>query len=1567
MTFIGDDLSDVVSLSMAIKGLSADQAVLSMATEKVSPRLMTEALMLNGVEKNAAEAAIAHAGLSTGQKIAVNTTSKLSAAFTGLKAVITPTSLAIAGIIAAVGVFAIAWDATHTSLKEAKKTISDLQSEYEDGVESLEGLSKELTTINEKITDILSQDKISLADKEELTLLQKERVELEKQLTLQEKLNQAKATQIVAEVSNNFEKLDGDFEGDLSRYNYTKQYLEEQKASQLESVEQGILSIETYNKNMIHLENEVADKYQELFADIEDYESYRQSLLNKYNGDITNMSQGDKRLFDSISNALDDAYRSIYTDAEYYKLVVEPVFNTEQLDGLNSQIIEYFENGGTLDSTALEQKFGTEIINALKLACKSAGLVFPELLNDLFNQANIEEPAEKQFLRSRLSAGDLMQYIGQFQNMTANDLRNMDFTDGVTAQEAAFNNLLGVLGYTKESAEVVIAILEELGLILSTPINTENGITSSFEITEKQAEYLSDYQSKIDSISSSLGDLYNLSASDITSLMTDFSEYANIWEQFGVNEYGEGDVESALEAIAQKLKEETTNKIPQMRSYIEGMYEAVLNPKGNTDKLQLEVDSLELVLKDVRDGKVYDASATAKLINQYPELADAVKVLSEGYSFEEDALIDLTNTKMTAANEAIAYEIEQTEQAIKKTKERIEARSLELEALKRQEIQRRALQGRSALLDQREEQAVIFDEDGLMQSTDLKLVKYENELKELYEQLDELIKDYEGNLDGLSKNIDPEIFDWYETRIARIEDKITDFGNTVSDVYSVWSVREEALQSQITETGNLYEAQIAARDAYLAKANAVGLDQNYVEKIKLGQYDFDEETDADLIENIQEYIEWYEKAIDMENAAVESQRNLNELRTQGFEQIQTQYDAVLSDFENQASLIEAGLANAEARGQLAVQGFYQQLSANEEMNRAALVAERIALEEALKSTGLTGGEEFDRLQDEIDGVTIAIAESENALLEFENAIRDADWGIFDFNREQSQRVMGESDFLLDLLDAKKLVDEMGEFTENGLASIGLHGVNYNGYLEESIRYTKELAELEEDIKNNPDDTNYINRYNEILEKKQEMILASEQEKETIADLVRESYEAQKNALQELIDNYTEALDAEKNLYDQQKRTAEQTKRIADLRKMIASAAGDQSEETRAQVQKWQVELDSAQSDLESDQYDQYISDQKDMLNSIFEDYSDVLDEKAEDTERLFQEAMAQAKNNTGAMKNTVETAAGAVGYDIDAGVDDLLSDSSSLNTNLNQVEARLLANGLSITDGVEQIDATNNGIATNTANLVNNTTGLNQWISDVKDAISGEGGIGDKIDNAANAIVGALGATGGFNGNDNGGNAGGVNTDFFIDKISSYNKSKLDTDVSIVDLLKYHDYDSSLAARSYYYEQMGLGSDYQDKAYQNIAMLEWMKNHGFAAYASGVTNLRRNELAWTQDGGAEAIIRPSDGAILTPLKVGDSVLTSDATKNLISMMTDPANFIAQNMAIMTPDMSAINMANGGTVENNIAITIPLENVTDVQSFLLEFQRNPKIQAVIKDMIAESTLGTSSLAKYRHKI
>lgn len=183
--------------------------------------------------------------------------------------------------------------------------------------------------------------------------------------------------------------------------------------------------------------------------------------------------------------------------------------------------------------------------------------------------------------------------------------------------------------------------------------------------------------------------------------------------------------------------------------------------------------------------------------------------------------------------------------------------------------------------------------------------------------------------------------------------------------------------------------------------------------------------------------------------------------------------------------------------------------------------------------------------------------------------------------------------------------------------------------------------------------------------------------------------------------------------------------------------------------------------------------------------------------------------------------------------------------------------------------------------------------------------------------------------------------------------------------LKYNNYDSSVSARASYYEQMGLESKYgkfDDTSEQNNAMLEWMKkNVKLNKYSTGVHNLKRDELAVVHP---EELIISRDGGISQVLKQGTTVVKPELSQRLLDMANNPSNFIMDSLKFNLPEFN--RNVSGNNVEQNIAITIPLENVTDVNSFLREFQRNPKVEAIIGDVVASKLGGGNSLSKYRHK-
>ena len=161
---------------------------------------------------------------------------------------------------------------------------------------------------------------------------------------------------------------------------------------------------------------------------------------------------------------------------------------------------------------------------------------------------------------------------------------------------------------------------------------------------------------------------------------------------------------------------------------------------------------------------------------------------------------------------------------------------------------------------------------------------------------------------------------------------------------------------------------------------------------------------------------------------------------------------------------------------------------------------------------------------------------------------------------------------------------------------------------------------------------------------------------------------------------------------------------------------------------------------------------------------------------------------------------------------------------------------------------------------------------------------------------------------------------------------------------------------------MGLGKakNYTGSASQNSKMLSWMKKNN---YAKGRYSLPNDELAWTQEGNKlEAIIRPSDGAILTPLARNDSVLNANATSNIWSMANSPEDFIRDNLKI---DGLAIPVGQSGGnfyTQNLDKVVFNFPNVKNYDELLSSMQRDKNFERLVLSMTIDQVAGRSALSK-----
>lgn len=824
--------------------------------------------------------------------------------------------------------------------------------------------------------------------------------------------------------------------------------------------------------------------------------------------------------------------------------------------------------------------------------------------------------------------------------------------------------------------------------------------------------------------------------------------------------------------------------------------------------------------------------------------------------------------------------------------------------------------------------------------------------------------------------------DWLITSISNLQEKVDDANRKLKNTNGL-EIQKEVIKELSAELSNLKKAYVFASDEYntryknaLYSLNEYGYDpQDIQKKIEAGLlFDMDK-FPSEVAEIINDAIDAWNGKRDADNKVIELEYEIQDNIEQLPDLITSDFDRKLAEFESRANMIESKLANAEARGLMATQEYYKALK-EIESDKIGLKKDELKSLQTIFDEGQLeeGSDAWYDLRENIEEVKLEILEAENAVVDFENKIRQIDWDLFNFGRKEEQKLIDEADFMIDLLDSAELFSDAGEMTAEGLATMGLHAQNYNAYLEQSIAYAEELADIQKKISDgtySDTDKAVIERRNELLELQQESILASENERDAMISLVEEGINLQKDAFSELIDSYTTALENAKSLYNYQKKNAQQTRRIADIQKQLSSLQGDNSDEAKAKKQQLQKELKTEQESLQEQQYDRYIEEQKSILASISEDYNAALDSYLENIAEVVTDSVDVVNKNATDIGNVLAKAASDAGYGTIDKLGSVWLDEDKVLQDGFEGVSKSVADGKGVLSEIKAendrlIAEQNEALTTELHKLIEQDNIANQTANDIK-------GNTDKINsgiNTANALLEDIADNIGKKEETvsrTNGTASSVTSSSGVN--FKYQKNlytgKLNTEYSIVDRLKSYNFDPSYDSLKSYYAQMGFTDKYSGTAEQNIAMLEWMKKNAdkIKGYASGGHNLKK-QFAWTQEDGTEYIIRPSDGAILTPLAKGDSVLTSEATKNLWNMANNPIDLIKDNLSVSVPNIPVIN--GNGTVDNNIQMTINLPGVTNYQEFVTRLQSDKKFEKMIVDVTSSALTGSSSLAKYKHK-
>ena len=799
---------------------------------------------------------------------------------------------------------------------------------------------------------------------------------------------------------------------------------------------------------------------------------------------------------------------------------------------------------------------------------------------------------------------------------------------------------------------------------------------------------------------------------------------------------------------------------------------------------------------------------------------------------------------------------------------------------------------------------------------------------------------------------------------------------------------QNKLLSDKSVTSKLTKAQKAALEAG-KKVSTSGITDPKVLK-KIEAYNKKVDTAADLSKKLKIQENALTDATkEAANAEAEYAQAVVENAQKKLENIADYYDSFMSQWENRSSMIETYMDRMQTQGYNLSTKFYEAQIEQEQSIVDNLSEKYKAMkrnfEAAVQNGDITKGtQEYYEMKDSVDQVANSLAEAENKVFELQASIRDLKWEQFDQLQDSISRITSESDFLIDLMSHKDMFDDDGKMTEQGLATLGLHGVNYNTYMAQADKYKEEMLRISEELAKDPYNQKLIDRKNELVDAQQKSILSAENEKDAMKDLIKDGIDNQLDALDDLIDKYLEALESEKSLYDYQKKIREKTEEIASLQKQLASLQGDNSEENKAKLQELKNSLKDAQEDLEDTQYEKFISDQKELLDNLKNEYEEILNKRLDNIDGLLSDMISEINSNASQISDTLRTEAASVGYDLSAEMQNVWNATNDVNGVIAAYDSNFSSTMTGVSSAIDDIYKRQQEMI----NAIDSMAGklVQKVQEETEDPVVGElEEVEQKPDKNNTAEGNPTPDLPKVSDKDSIKDAVLVDPDEPKKKPNKTNgtktgnnKAEVGDKVTFVSGVYHAASDGTGATGNYYLgkkvkiTRINKGSKYPyaiDSA-DGKTQLGWVKLSQLKGYASGSKSIPSDQYGWTQELGTESLIRKRDGAIVTPFERGDMVLDADATKNLWDMMNDPSGFINGAMPNISQIISGKDRLRQSNTTYNQKIEFILPNVENYSDFMRKAQRDKKFERMICDMTTERMVGGrmvggSSLRKYRH--
>lgn len=700
--------------------------------------------------------------------------------------------------------------------------------------------------------------------------------------------------------------------------------------------------------------------------------------------------------------------------------------------------------------------------------------------------------------------------------------------------------------------------------------------------------------------------------------------------------------------------------------------------------------------------------------------------------------------------------------------------------------------------------------------------------------------------------------------------------------------------------------------------------------------------------------------------------------------IETKYSNLNVQAEGALSRIDSIIQLSQSKGYLLSGKFYDEQIKYQKAEGENIKGQLQESLELLKQYPEGTKEYYDAYSKVVDlGNQDLQNQAKEAQLEKEKA--DLEWTKIERKHTYIGYLNEELGWLESILETDhKITDaQTGRFNEYGVSALATYAKQYDTYMVEADEWAKDVQKVKAELDKDPDNTELQDKYQQYMQNWRSTITSAETAKKSMSNLMKQQYDAELAALKTVLDYRKKELEAQKSIYQYQKDITEKSRSVESIEKQLMAFQNDTSEEGKARTEKLKDQLRTAKQSLQDTEYNQYVSDQEELLDNLYTEFQNMFEDKMDDLEQVVKDAIKIVNDNQSTEVRTIDKVAKDVGYKVTDGTKNILNSQSHYYTNTVPGEFETLNTTISsevknITDAITSSETASEKILNDNIDKLITKMPDPQKVLDLENMV-----IKDKDkdnDNGENGEAGTDNAGGNDNsgsgsGNSNGGGKKpqkkqiGDYKEYFskTGKYTNYddkiNESRRERVRKAVDNSNTKDSNKKAKKGSleyFLYHNYGAGNTKNDLVnYWNAIHGDHKKTKKDKLSSAEKKDLMNWFKAFYSDGGTigKAIkMSGEDGMILA--KTGEEVLSIEKVKEL-----------QKALALLQPIHGELNQIHNiptRTLNDNsvgdVSIVFNMPNVSNYEDFAKKLKSDTNMQKYIQQITIGEALGQNSLLK-----